>query len=340
MSGSMFMGRILLPGVGLIVAGTLGWQAFRGGVETKLPLALASLTGSGAATPGTGAVGKQEAARRRADEPPIILAEGHVIPYPDSEVGVGAEMAGTVTRVLVHEKSVVHQGDLLVVFRGDEIRAEADEAVARVSEADAELTLIEQEQLRLNRLAEKPPAPGEAGDKLKARWSAAKAHRAAAVAGYKRIEAEYARTRLRAPLDGVVVSRTVNPGETVNLGTPLLRIVDLNRLRIEAEIDEYDIPRCVLGSVATITAPGQGGLSWPGTVEEIADSLVPRRIRPEDPGRPTDTRVLPVRISLSRSTPLKLGQRIEVKIAEVAKADVDKPAGEISSSSKVVPERR
>jgi HlyD family secretion protein len=335
----MFVGRILLPGAGLIVAGALGWQAFRGGVGTKLPLPLASLTGSGAATPSTGAVAKQEAPRRRADEPPIILAEGHVTPYPDSEVVVGAEMAGTVTRVLVHEKSVVHQGDLLVAFRGDEIRAEADEAVARVSEADAELTLIEQEQLRLNRLAEKPPVPGEAGDRLKSRWNAAKAHRAAAVAGYKRIEAEYARARLRAPIDGVVVSRTVNPGETVNLGAPLLRIVDLNRLRIEAEIDEYDTPRCALGSPATITAPGHSSLSWTGTVEEIADSLVPRRIRPEDPGRPTDTRVLPVRIALSRSTPLKLGQRVEVKIVEAVKPKAEATRTEVSASTKEPPER-
>ena len=79
--------------------------------------------------------------------------------------------------------------------------------------------------------------------RLKARWSAAKARRAEAVAGYRRIEAEFARTRVRSPINGVVIARTVNPGETVNLGTPLLRIVDLKRLRIEAEVDAYDIPR-------------------------------------------------------------------------------------------------
>ena len=213
----------------------------------------------------------------------MILAEGHVVAYPDAEVIVGAEMAGTVTRVMVQEKSVVKKGDLLVAFRGDEIRAAADEAVARVSEVDAELALIEQEQLHLNRLAEKPPGPDEAGDKLKARWNAARARRAAAAAGYKRIEAEFARTRIRAPIDGVVVSRTVNPGETVNLGTPLLRIVDLKRLRIEAEIDEYDIPRCAPGCSATITAPGYSGVSWQGTIEEIADVSDPP---PDPPRRP------------------------------------------------------
>ena len=69
---------------------------------------------------------------------------------------VGAELAGTITRVLVQEKSVVHKGDLLVELRGDEIRASAEEAVARVSETDAELTLIEQDQARVKRLPERP----------------------------------------------------------------------------------------------------------------------------------------------------------------------------------------
>ena len=226
------------------------------------------------------------------------------------------------------------------MFRGDAIRASAEEAVARVAQADAELSQIEQEQARANRLAEKQPAAAETKERLKARWNAAKARRAEAVAGYSRIEAEFARTRVRAPIDGVVVSRSVNPGETVNLGTPLLRIVDLKRLRIEAEVDEFDIPRCQPGARPRSPRQDYSGQSWQGTVEEIADSLVPRRIRPEDPGRPTDTRVLPVRIAFSQPTPLKLGQHVEVKIAEAVQAKADKPPVVISSSSTDPPVRR
>jgi len=48
-------------------------------------------------------------------------------------------------------------------------------------------------------------------------------------------------------------------------------------------------------------------------VEEIPDSVVPRRIRPEDPGRPIDTLVVPVKIALAESTPLKLRQRVEIE---------------------------
>jgi RND family efflux transporter MFP subunit len=341
MSGSMFVGRVLLPGIGLALAAALGWQTWRGGaVGLRLPSALASLTGAAGLDQDPGSRQPPRDSGRKSDAPPVILAEGHVAAYPGAEVVVGAELAGTITRVLVQEKSRVHKGDLLVEFRGDEIRASAEEAVARVNEADAELTLIEQEQVRAGRLAEEQPGQAEAKDRLKARASAARARRAAAVAGYRRIEAEFARTRVRSPIDGEIVSRTVNTGETVNLGTPLLRIVDFRRLRIEAEIDEYDIPRCASGNSVTITSPGRAGLSWQGTVEEVADSLVPRRIRPEDPGRPTDTRVLPVRIVLGQSTPLKLGQRVEVRILEAASPQGGEPRAELTSTRTSLPNRK
>ena len=51
------------------------------------------------------------------------------------------------------------------------------------------------------------------------------------------------------------------------------------------------------------------------TVEEIADVVVARQTRPEDPGRPSDTRILPVWLTFREANPLKLGQRVEVEIA-------------------------
>jgi RND family efflux transporter MFP subunit len=332
----MFVGRVLLPGLGLALAGILVWQAWRGSSgENRVPFALASIGGSGALDQAP-----QREEKRPSDLPSMILAEGHVAAYPGAEVVVGAELPGTITRVLVQEKSPVRKGQLLVEFRGDAIRASAEEAVARVAQADAELAQIEQEQARANRLPEKQQGVAETRERLKARWNTAKARRAEAVAGYRRIEAEFAGTRVRSPIDGVVIARAVNPGETVSLGTPLLRIADLSRLRIEAEVDAFDIPRCQPGCPATITAQGYTSQSWQGTVEEIADSLIPRRIRPEDPGRLTDTRVLPVRIAFQQPTSLKLGQRVEVKIVEATNPKDGEPRATISSTRTIPPKRK
>jgi HlyD family secretion protein len=124
-----------------------------------------------------------------------------------------------------------------------------------------------------------------------------------------------AKTRITAPIDGVVTARHVQLGEIAEPGRAVVTIADLNRLRIEAEVDEFDAARVELGSPVTITAEGCGPAKWHGTVEEIPDSVVGRRTRPADPGRPIDARVLPVKIALKEPTPLKLGQRIDVEIA-------------------------
>ena len=93
-----------------------------------------------------------------------------------------------------------------------------------------------------------------------------------------------------------------------------MTIVDLSRLRVEAEIDEFDIEAVALGCPATITAEGYPARRFRGEIEEIADAVVPRHFRPEDPGRPSDTRVLRVKIAFREPSTLKLGQRVEIGI--------------------------
>ena len=143
----------------------------------------------------------------------------------------------------------------------------------------------------------------------------ARARRDAALAGRDRLDALIAKTRITASIDGVVTARHVQLGEIAEPGRAVVTIADLNQLRIEAEVDEFDAARVELGSPVTITAEGCGPAKWHGTVEEIPDSVVGRRTRPADPGRPIDARVLPVKIALTEPTPLKLGQRIDVEIA-------------------------
>jgi hypothetical protein len=79
-------------------------------------------------------------------------------------------------------------------------------------------------------------------------------------------------------------------------------------------VDEFDAGRVELGAEVQLTAEGFVGQSWKGTVEEIPDAVLPRRLKPQDPGRPSDTRVLLVKIALAEPTPLKLGQRVEIAI--------------------------
>ena len=67
-----------------------------------------------------------------------------------------------------------------------------------------------------------------------------------------------------------------------------------------------------------ITADGFPGQSWKGRVEEVPDSVTLRRLKPQDPSRPTDTRVLAVKVAFVEKTPLKLGTTVELRIEPAA----------------------
>jgi multidrug resistance efflux pump len=94
----------------------------------------------------------------------------------------------------------------------------------------------------------------------------------------------------------------------------VVTIADLNRLRVEAEADEADAGALAKGAAVAITSEGYAGRSWSGTVEEIADSVTLRKLKPQDPSRPTDTRIVSVKVAFAERTPLKLGTTVELRI--------------------------
>jgi RND family efflux transporter MFP subunit len=247
-------------------------------------------------------------------EAPRVVAEGRVVTYPGAEVIVGTEAAGLIVRLTVEEKSAVRKGDLIAELNSADLRAERAEAEARVAEAEAEIRFAAREVRRDEVLLARQASTPQNLDLNRRGLETACARRTGAIATRDRYDALIAKTRVTAPIDGVVTVRHVQPGETVETGAPIVTIADLDRLRIEAEVDEFDTARVVLGAPVVITAEGFGAAAWQASVEEIPDTVAARRLRPEDPGRPIDSSVLPVKIVPRGPTPLKLGQRVEVAI--------------------------
>jgi RND family efflux transporter MFP subunit len=296
MSPTMILGRVVLPAIGLIVAATLTWHSVHNVTARPAVTSVARVSTS--------------------QSPGRITAEGRVVAYSGAEVTVGTEVLGTIVDLPAREKASVHKGDLLVEFRADDVRASLREARYRLAEAEVSLRA---EQIRFQAARLLPALTGKSAQPAEPRrdnLTALIAHRDAAKAAVDRLEAEAAKYRILAPIDGTIVARQVDLGETVNVASALMTIVDLTKLRVEAEVDEFDIPSITPMTQATITAEGYAGRRWRGEVEEIADTVVARQTRPEDPGRPADTRVLLVKIAFRESNPLKLGQRVEVEIAK------------------------
>jgi RND family efflux transporter MFP subunit len=274
-------------------------------------LAVAALQARAAAGPSRKAVKTPAAASETARN--RVAAEGRVVAYPGAEVVVGTDLAGTLVQLRVQEKQPVRKGELLAELRSDDHRAALTEARARVAEADAEIRLAEADLERARSLWEKEVGSRQALDKAERDLQTARARRDTAKATADRLDAVLAKTRILSPIDGVVIARHAQTGETLEAGQKIVTVADLSKTRIEAELDEFDAGRVALGDGVRIAAEGWDG-TWNGRVEEIPDAVVGRRLKPQDPGKPEDTRVLLVKIALLETTPLKLGQRVEISI--------------------------
>jgi|EndMetStandDraft_2_1072991.scaffolds.fasta_scaffold40766_2 RND family efflux transporter MFP subunit len=245
----------------------------------------------------------------------LVAADGRVVTYPGGEVVVGAERAGRVVRLLVDEGRVVRKGELLAELESDALRAAVREAQAQVLEAEAEARLAEVTLRRREDLAREKIVAAHDLDQAQRDLEIARARVDTARAAVARGEAQLRETRIVAPIAGTITGRHVQPGEMLEVGRRVVTLADLSRLRIEAEADEADAAALALGAPVQIRADGFPGRTWKGRVEEIPESVTLRRLKPQDPGRPTDTRVLSVKVAFAEPTPLKLGTTVELKIA-------------------------
>jgi RND family efflux transporter MFP subunit len=243
-----------------------------------------------------------------------VTAEGRLVTYPGAQVVVATDLAGTLSRLHVREKDRVRKGAILAELRSDDLQAELAEQRAKVAEAEADIRFADVNVERAERLLAAKVGTQDTADRTRSNRDAAHARKQTAEAAVLRLQAVLAKTRLTAPIDGVILERSAQAGEHLEAGMPLVTIADLERTRVEAEVDEFDAGRVALGAPVLVRAEGYDRQVWKGKVEEIPDVVVSRRLKPQDPGRPSDTRVLLVKIALAGPTPLKLGQRVEVEI--------------------------
>lgn len=295
---SRFASRSILLVAGLVAAGALGLEV-HGLLANPAPADSAAAASAGSTPSAAGG---------------RVVAEGRVTTYPGAEVLVGSEVAGTIVTLPVSEKQRVRKGELVAQLRADDLAAQLAEARARVVEAEAEIRLAEAERARAESLYAQQVDTASRRDRAVRDLEVSQARRTTALAATTRLEAEIAKRRIVAPIDGVVIVRHVDSGEAIEARAGIVTIADLAQVRIEAEVDEFDAGKLVVGAAVAIAAEGYDGRHWRGTVEEIPDSVQGRRLKPQDPGKPADTRVLLVKIRLDEPTPLRLGQRVEVEI--------------------------
>jgi ABC exporter DevB family membrane fusion protein len=127
--------------------------------------------------------------------------------------------------------------------------------------------------------------------------------------------ASLASTLVEATVDGKVTRKLVEPGEAVDISMPLMVLGDLQKVIVKAEVDETDVGKLSLGQKAEITADAYPGRVFPGRIYEIGQSVGKRKVKPEDPAKIQDMKVLETKVEVvDGADDLKLGMTVDIRI--------------------------
>jgi HlyD family secretion protein len=215
----------------------------------------------------------------------IVTATGKI--QPTVQVDVSSEMSGIVKSVAADNNETVKAGQALAELDLDRSLAQRDRAKAQLSVAEAgladaratmaekQLTLSRQETLRKKGLA--TAQDWEAAQAAQLRAAAAIAQAEAnievAKADLKVAQTDIDKSKIVAPIDGMVLKRAVEPGQTVasSLQAPILFTIagDLKYMQVEADVDEADIGVVQVGQDAKFTVDAFPGRKFPATIKEI-----------------------------------------------------------------------
>jgi HlyD family secretion protein len=214
-----------------------------------------------------------------------VQSTGQVKPL--TEVQVGAQVSGRITKVFVDFNSRVKKGDVLAEIDPtlfgtaiDSNRAAVASAEAQVARADSNLVTARQRVDRAKKLvsegigsqADLDGAQG-AYDVAVADVAASKAQVAQLAAQLRSSRTNMEYTRIFSPIDGIVINRAIDPGQTVaaSFQAPVLFVIaqDLAKMRVLADIDEADVGRLKEGMNAEVSVDAFLGDKFKGKVAQV-----------------------------------------------------------------------
>jgi HlyD family secretion protein len=209
---------------------------------------------------------------------------------PVTSVQVGTQISGQVKELFVDFNSPVKAGQLIAridpeTFQYRVRQNEADLEAARSAAARAQVALAnaQRELARTRELVAREFVSPADLDRAQAQFDLAKAELGNAQAVVAQRAAQLAsarvdlgRTEIRAPVDGVVIKRSVDVGQTVaaSLQAPELFVIarDLRDMQVETSIDEADVGRIRVGQRATFAVDAFPGRTFSGEVRQVRKS--------------------------------------------------------------------
>ncbi|KYZ75382.1 efflux transporter periplasmic adaptor subunit [Anaerosporomusa subterranea] len=188
----------------------------------------------------------------------IVSATGTIEPV--NSVDVSSKVTGLIKEVRVNENDLVIAGQVLVILDATRLSAQVAQAEAKLANATANFERMKQ----LNTI----------GAIAKQQLDAARMEYNVAQASHTEAASQLADTTILAPITGTVIGKPIPAGQTVSPGisTPmvLLTIADMSKMQIEAQIDESDIGKILVGQKVSFTVDTYPDKSFSGEVASVS----------------------------------------------------------------------
>lgn len=208
----------------------------------------------------------------------LLNAAGYVV--ASRKAAVASKATGRLEWLGVLEGSRVKAGDLLARLENRDMQAQADQAAASLVSAQAELKDAARSLERTKDLAAKKFLPGSSLDAAQARYDKAKAGVGMAQAALRAAQVAVEQTLIRAPFDGVVLTKSANVGDVITPFSSALdskgavvTMADMETLEVEADVAEANLSKIQVGQPCEIQLDAFPDKRFRGEVSRLVPTV-------------------------------------------------------------------
>jgi len=188
-------------------------------------------------------------------------------------VEVGTQVSGILQHVYVDFNDIVKQGQVLARLDETSLRAQLDQSQSAVNQAQAQLTYQEATYNRLKVLKDKELIAQGDFDQAVFNYENSKGSLSNAKSALARAQVNLDYATISSPIDGVVLNRAVEEGQTVaaSFNTPTLFTIvnDLTHMEVQTSVDEADIGKVTNGQRVEFTVDAYSDMKFEGTVSQV-----------------------------------------------------------------------
>mgnify|MGYP000682460669 CR=1 FL=1 len=207
----------------------------------------------------------------RGDMRQVVTATGEIMPV--NTVSVGSQVSGTIEKLYVDYNSKVKKGDVLLEIEPSVLQASVDEAKAALVSAISQRNYAKSEYQRNKTLYNEGFISRAEMEQSQTTYEQAEQSVNRMQSQYDRAVTNLGYATIKSPVDGTVISREVDVGQTVaaSFQTPdLFKIAeDLSQMQIETSVSEADIGVIKEGQAVTFTVDAYPDQTFDGVVRQI-----------------------------------------------------------------------